>query len=82
MFPIAARVVKDWYHEGDQALGVGIWNAAPPLGTAFAPALLTPVMMVFGWRWMFVLMALIGMGLCRHLVRALPGFRSRGPRPR
>jgi len=60
MFPIAARVVKDWYHESDQALGVGIWNAAPPLGTAFAPALLTPVMMVFGWRWMFVLMALVG----------------------
>jgi MFS family permease len=61
MFPIAARVVKDWYHENDQAFGVGIWNAAPPLGTAFAPALLTPVMMVFGWRWMFVLMGLVGL---------------------
>jgi MFS family permease len=60
MFPIAARVVKDWYHESDQALGVGIWNAAPALGTAFAPALLTPIMLVFGWRWMFVLMAVGG----------------------
>ena len=60
MFPTAARVVKDWYHEGDQALGVGIWNGAPALGTAFAPALLTPIMLVFGWRWMFVLMALVG----------------------
>ena len=61
MFPIAARVVKDWYHESDQALGIGIWNGAPALGTAFAPALLTPIMLVFGWRWMFVLMGLAGL---------------------
>ncbi len=60
MFPTAARVVKDWYHEGDQAFGIGIWNGAPALGLAFAPALLTPIMLVFGWRWMFVLMGLIG----------------------
>ena len=63
MFPTAARVVKDWYHENDQALGVGIWNGAPSLGTAIAPALLTPVMLVFGWRWMFVLMGVLGIVL-------------------
>ena len=63
MFPTAARVVKDWYHESDQALGVGIWNGAPSLGTAIAPALLTPIMLVFGWRWMFVLMAVVGIVL-------------------
>ena len=60
MFPTASRVVSDWYHESDQALGVGIWNGAPPLGNAVAPLLLTPVMLVFGWRWMFVLMAVLG----------------------
>ncbi|HEY4172918.1 MAG TPA: MFS transporter [Rhodopila sp.] len=60
MFPTAARVVKDWYHESDQALGVGIWNGAPSLGTAIAPALLTPLMLVFGWRWMFMIMAVVG----------------------
>lgn len=60
MFPTAARVVKDWYHEGDQATGVGIWNGAPSLGTAIAPALLTPIMLMFGWRWMFVLMGVLG----------------------
>ncbi len=60
MFPTAARVVNDWYHESDQALGVGIWNGAPPLGNAIAPILLTPIMLVFGWRWMFVLMAVLG----------------------
>jgi len=60
MFPTATRVVHDWYHESDLALGVGIWNGAPPLGNAVAPLLLTPVMLVFGWRWMFVLMAILG----------------------
>jgi MFS family permease len=63
MFPTAARVVKDWYHENDQALGVGIWNGAPSLGTAIAPALLTPLMLVFGWRWMFIIMAGVGVVL-------------------
>ena len=60
MFPTAARVVKDWFHEGDQAMGVGIWNGAPALGTAIAPVLLTPLMLEFGWRWMFVLMGIVG----------------------
>ena len=60
MFPTASRVVNDWYHENDQALGVGIWNGAPPLGNAIAPILLTPVMLAFGWRWMFLLMAVLG----------------------
>ncbi len=63
MFPTAARVVKDWYHEGDQALGVGIWNGSASLGTAISPILLTPIMLVFGWRWMFVLMAVLGIVL-------------------
>jgi MFS family permease len=60
MFPTAARVVKDWFHEEDQALGVGVWNGAPSLGTAVAPLLLSPVMLAVGWRWMFVLMGIVG----------------------
>ena len=77
MFPVAARVVKDWYHEGDQATGVGIWNGAPSLGTAIAPALLTPIMLVFGWRWMFVLMAGVSAYPGRHLVCRISRFRCR-----
>ncbi|HVY16671.1 MAG TPA: MFS transporter [Rhodopila sp.] len=60
VFPTASRVTKDWYHETDQALRVGIWNGASSFGTAIAPALLTPVMLIYGWRWMFMLMAVIG----------------------
>lgn len=60
MFPVAARVVKDWFHERDQALGVGVWNGAPSLGTAVAPLLLTPLMLAVGWQWMFVLIGIVG----------------------
>lgn len=60
VFPTASRVTKDWYHENDQAFGVGIWNGASSFGTAIAPALLTPVMLIYGWRWMFALMGAIG----------------------
>ncbi len=63
MFPTAARVVKDWYHESDQALGVGFWNGASAFGTAIAPILLTPVMLMVGWRWMFVLVGAVGVVL-------------------
>jgi MFS family permease len=52
IFPTATLVVKDWFHEGDQALGVGIWNGAPSLGTAIAPALLTPIRLA-SWGQLF-----------------------------
>jgi MFS family permease len=60
MFPTATRVVKNWFHERNQAFGIAVWNGGPALGTAIAPALLTPLMLAFGWRWMFVLMGLVG----------------------
>jgi len=60
IYPTFARVTKDWYHEHDQALTVGIWNGSSSFGTAIAPLLLTPVMLIYGWRWMFVLMGVVG----------------------
>jgi MFS family permease len=59
-FPAFARVVRDWYHSRDQASAIGVWNASPALGTAIAPPLLTGLMLVFGWRWMFVAMGILG----------------------
>lgn len=62
-FPAFARVVRDWYHSRDQASAVGVWNASPALGTAIAPPLLTGLMLGFGWRWMFVVMGILGIVL-------------------
>lgn len=60
MAPSFARVTKDWYHEHDQARTVGVWNGSSSFGTAISPLLLTPIMLTFNWRWMFVLMGGVG----------------------
>ncbi len=73
-FPAFARMVRDWYHSRDQASAVGIWNASPAFGTAIAPPLLTGLMLGFGWRWMFVFMGVVGLGLA---VLWFAGFRDR-----
>jgi MFS family permease len=62
-FPAFARVVRDWYHSRDQASAIGVWNASPALGTPIAPPLLTGLMLGFGWRWMFVLMGVLGVAM-------------------
>jgi MFS family permease len=60
MAPSFARVTKDWYHEHDQARAVGVWNSSSSFGTAISPLLLTPIMLAFDWRWMFILMGGVG----------------------
>jgi MFS family permease len=56
-----ARVVRDWYNIRERGLPTGIGLAASKLGPAIAPLILTPLMLSFGWRWMFVLSGLAGM---------------------
>jgi len=63
MFSGAVRVVRDWYNVRDRALPTGIWNATSSLGPTIAPPLLTGLMLAFGWRWMFILMGIVGVGL-------------------
>jgi sugar phosphate permease len=77
-FPAFARVVRDWYHSRDQASAIGVWNASPALGTAIAPPLLTGLMLVFGWRWMFVTMG--GLGVILAVVWFMT-FRDRSEVP-
>jgi MFS family permease len=62
-FPAFARVVRDWYTSRDQAFAIGVWNAAPALGTAIAPPILTVLMLGAGWRWMFAFMGAAGIVL-------------------
>ena len=63
MFSGAVRVVRDWYNVRDRALPTGIWNSTSSLGPTIAPPLLTGLMLAFGWRWMFILMGIVGIVL-------------------
>jgi sugar phosphate permease len=63
MFSSAVRVVRDWYNVRDRGLPTGTWNCTSSLGPAIAPPILTALMIGFGWRWMFVVMGIVGLAV-------------------
>lgn len=60
-FPTGARVVRDWFNVRDRGFASGVFNSASTLGTGIAAPLLTGLMLLFGWRWMFVIMGILGL---------------------
>src|SRR5580693_1925269 len=62
-FPTGARVVRDWFNQRDRGLATGIFNCASSLGTAIAVPLLTYLMLSYGWRVMFMIMGIAGLGM-------------------
>ncbi len=62
-FPTGARVVRDWFNVRDRGSATGIFNSASTLGTGLAAPLLTTLMLLFGWRWMFLIMGALGLGV-------------------
>jgi MFS family permease len=55
-----ARVCADWFPLKQRALPIGIFNASSALAPALAPPLLTLLMVLYGWRVMFVIAGLAG----------------------
>jgi MFS family permease len=62
-FSTASRVVRDWFNPRDRGLATGIFNCASSLGTAIAVPLLTFLMLSYGWRAMFMIMGVAGLGM-------------------
>jgi sugar phosphate permease len=60
-FPTCARVARDWFNVRQRGTATGIWNCASSLGTAVAVPILTGLMFLVGWRWMFIVMGLAGL---------------------
>ncbi len=61
-FPTGGRVVRDWFNARDRGRASGIFNSASTLGTGIAAPLLTTLMLLYGWRGMFAIMGLLGIG--------------------
>ncbi|MGA3403287.1 MAG: MFS transporter [Acetobacteraceae bacterium] len=57
------RVVRDWFNVRERGLPTGIGLCGSKLGPAIAPPLLTVLMLAFGWRWMFIIMGGVGIGV-------------------
>ena len=61
-FPTGGRVTRDWFNLRERGFATGIFNGASYLGTGIAAPLLTFLMLSFGWRWMFSIMGVVGLG--------------------
>lgn len=62
-FPAAAKSIAEWYNMKERGRAMGIFNSSAAMGTAIAPPVLTALMLNFGWRWMFIIMGVIGVVL-------------------
>jgi MFS family permease len=60
MYLGGARVCSDWFPLKERALPISIFNASSALAPALAPPLLTWLMVVHGWRVMFIVAGLAG----------------------
>jgi MFS family permease len=92
-FPSGIRAVRDWFNIRARGMATGIINCSSTLGTAIAGPLLTVLMLSFGWRWMFVAMAIVGMIVAAawyavyrepgsvQLTSAEQAYRGEGDRP-
>lgn len=77
MFPTASAVVRDWFRMDRRTSATGVWNSAPAVAQALAPPVLTLLMMLVGWRWMFVILGLLGFGLAAVWMLAYRDRRRR-----
>jgi MFS family permease len=59
-YPSAVRVTSDWFEARERGVPTGVFNMGANVGTAIAPVLLTGLMLLYGWRSMFIVMGVVG----------------------
>src|SRR5580658_683296 len=59
-YPSAVRVTSNWFQVRDRGTPTGVFNMGANIGTAIAPPLLTALMLLAGWRSMFIAMGIVG----------------------
>ena len=62
-FPAGAKVVSEWYSLRERGRPTGIFITSSTIGPALAPPILTGLLLAFGWRWMFIVMGVIGIAV-------------------
>ncbi|WP_027796930.1 MFS transporter [Paraburkholderia acidipaludis] len=62
-FPAGAKVVSEWYALRERGRPTGIFTTSSTIGPALAPPILTVLLLEFGWRWMFVVMGVLGIAV-------------------
>jgi sugar phosphate permease len=62
-FPAGAKVVSEWYSLRERGRPTGIFITSSTIGPALAPPILTGLLLAFGWRWMFIVMGVMGIAV-------------------
>jgi len=62
-FPVGGRVVRDWFQVRERGFASGVFASGSYIGTGVAAPVLTFLMLSFGWRWMFAIMGVLGLGV-------------------
>ncbi|MFX1735058.1 MFS transporter [Paraburkholderia sp. A1RI_3L] len=62
-FPAGAKVVSEWFALRERGRPTGIFTTSSTIGPALAPPILTALLLAFGWRWMFVVMGVLGIAV-------------------
>ena len=61
MYLAGTKVCTNWFAREDRAWPIGLFNASSALGPAIAPALLTILLLHYGWRPMFFVIGAAGL---------------------
>lgn len=59
-FPAATKAVNTWFSKENRGLPLAIVNTGSQIANAIAPPLLTGLMLIFGWRGMFLIIGVLG----------------------
>jgi len=59
-FPIAGKVVRQWFPAGERGLATAIFNAGTFAGPAISAPIVAWLVLQTGWRWSFVITGAIG----------------------
>ncbi|HEX7937265.1 MAG TPA: MFS transporter [Paraburkholderia sp.] len=62
-FPAGAKVVSEWFGVHERGRPTGIFITSSTIGPALAPPVLTALLLVFGWRTMFIVMGVLGIAV-------------------
>lgn len=63
MNPCGVKVINDWFNIKDRGMPMGMFNAASMIGLSVAPPILAAMLLVLGWRGMFVTIGIMGIFL-------------------
>jgi ACS family hexuronate transporter-like MFS transporter len=59
-FPNSAKTVSEWFPARERSTAFGMFNTGSAVGSVLAPPLLALIVILLGWRWVFIISGSFG----------------------